>query len=154
PMGLGSGYGSLSPVSFDQIAKYLGFDAGPKNPVAAAFYRGFDDIDVSSLLVKIMIFYSRISADMILYSSGSTPFLILPESFLTGSSLMPNKRNPDFLEMVQGYASQLTADFAASAAILANRNTGYHREFQVSKDRTVHNILLVESISKHMNQLT
>ncbi len=153
PMGLGSGYGSLSNASFDQVAEYLGFAAGPKNPVAAAFYRGFDDIDVMSLLVRIMIFYSRVSADLILYSSGSNPFLILPESFLTGSSLMPNKRNPDFLEMVQGYASQFTGDLAAAAAILAGSNTGYHREFQVSKDRTVSNILLVESISKHMNQL-
>jgi argininosuccinate lyase len=153
PFGIGSGFGSFSLASFNDIAVDLGFENGPENPVATSFYRGFDDLEVTSLISRIMLFYSRISADLIIYSSGSNSGLKLPASFLTGSSLMPNKRNPDFLEMVQGYASRIIADHVAISGIIANRNTGYHREFQISKDKTVQYLRLVESISIHMMQL-
>ena len=153
PFGMGSGFGSFSPVSFDDIARDLGFENGPGNPVAASFYRGIDDLEVLSLISRIMVFYSRICSDLIIYSSGSNPGLILPAGFLTGSSLMPNKHNPDFLEMVQGYASQIIADTVAISGMIANRNTGYHREFQISKDKTVRDLLLIEKIAGYMLQL-
>ena len=153
PFGSGSGFGSFLPLSFDNIARALGFENGPGNPVAASFYRGIDDLDVLSLISRIMLFYSRICADMIIYSSGSNPSLILPASFLTGSSLMPNKRNPDFIEMVQGYAAQITADSTTISSIIANRNTGYHREFQISKDKAIGDLLLIKSITGYMIQL-
>jgi argininosuccinate lyase len=153
PFGIGAGFGSFSPASFDDIAKDLGFENGPENPVATSFYRGLDDLEVTYLISRIMLFYSRISADLIIYSSGSNPSLNLPASYLTGSSLMPNKRNPDFLEMVQGHASQIIADCTLVSGIIVNRNTGYHREFQISKDKTVRNLQLVESITVPMLQL-
>ncbi|MGC8515465.1 MAG: lyase family protein [Thermoplasmata archaeon] len=153
PFGMGSGFGSFSSVSFNDIARDLGFENGPGNPVAASFYRGIDDLEVLSLISRMMVFYSRICADIIIYSSGSNPSLILPTAFLTGSSLMPNKRNPDFLEMVQGYTAQITADSAAISGIIANRNTGYHREFQISKDKAMRDLLLIESITGYMIQL-
>ncbi|MCL4451460.1 MAG: lyase family protein [Candidatus Thermoplasmatota archaeon] len=153
PFGTGSGFGSFSPASFESIAAKLGFENGPGNPVATSFYRGFDDIELMSLITRIMIFYSRISADLILYSSGSNACLSLPAAFVTGSSLMPNKRNPDFLEMIQGYTSTLIGDMAATSGTIANRNTGYHREFQISKDKTTRDLLLVEAITKYLMKL-
>ena len=153
PFGMGSGFGSFSPVSFDDIARDLGFENGPGNPLAASFYRGIDDLEVLSLISRIMVFYSRICADLIIYSSGTNPGLTLPTEFLTGSSLMPNKHNPDFLEMVQGYASQIIGDSVTISGIVANRNTGYHREFQISKDKAVCDLLLTENIAGYMLQL-
>lgn len=153
PFGTGSGFGSFSPASFDSIATRLGFENGPGNPVATSFYRGFDDMELMSLITRIMVFYSRISADLILYSSGSNACLTLPAAFVTGSSLMPNKRNPDFLEMIQGYTSTLIGDMAGTSGTIANRNTGYHREFQISKDKTTKDLLLVEGITKYLMKL-
>ena len=153
PFGTGSGFGSFSPASFDSIARGLGFENGPGNPVATSFYRGFDDMELMSLITRMMVFYSRISADLILYSSGSNACLTLPAAFVTGSSLMPNKRNPDFLEMIQGYTSTLIGDMVGTSGTIANRNTGYHREFQISKDKTTKDLLLVEGITKYLMKL-
>ena len=149
PLGYGSGFGSLSPVDFKIVAENLGFKSIAQNPMAGSFYRGIDDLNVSSLMVRIMILLSKISQDFITFSAGDMAFITLPEGFCTGSSLMPNKRNPDFLEMVQGYASEAIGHFVASATILVNKSSGYHREFQTSKDKTIEFVILCEKILNH-----
>ncbi len=146
PFGYGSGFGSLSPINFNIVAKNLGFKSYSQNPMAESFYRGFDDLNVLEFLLKIMLFLSRISQDFIGFSGGKGAFIILPPGFSTGSSLMPNKRNPDFLEMVQGYASEAVGHLVSTATILLNRQSGYHREFQISKDKTIKYVILVEKI--------
>ncbi len=150
PLGYGSGFGSLSPIDFKIVAKSLGFKSNAQNPMAGSFYRGIDDLDVSTLLLRIMIFLSKISQDFISFSAGDAAFIILPDGFSTGSSLMPNKRNPDFLEMVQGYASESIGRCVSTATILMNKGSGYHREFQVSKDKTIEFVILCEKILNHL----
>ncbi|MHB1709714.1 MAG: lyase family protein [Thermoplasmataceae archaeon] len=149
PLGYGSGFGSLSPIDFNAVAESLGFKSSAKNPMAGSFYRGIDDLDVSTLLLRIMIFLSKISQDFIMFSAGNVAFITLPDGFSTGSSLMPNKRNPDFLEMVQGYASEAIGHFVSTATILMNKGSGYHREFQASKDKTIEFVILCEKILYH-----
>jgi argininosuccinate lyase len=117
--------------------------------MAGSFYRGIDDLDVSTLLLRIMIFLSKISQDFISFSAGDAAFIMLPDGFSTGSSLMPNKRNPDFLEMVQGYASEAIGHCVSTATILTNKGSGYHREFQASKDKTIEFVILCEKILNH-----
>ena len=149
PLGYGSGFGSYSPVDFAKVARSLGFNSNPKNPMAGSFYRGVDDLDMSNFILKIMILLSKISQDFINFSAGNSSFIILPDGFYTGSSLMPNKRNPDFLEMVQGYASEAIGHCVSTASILVNKSSGYHREFQISKDKTIESVLLCENILNH-----
>ena len=149
PLGYGSGFGSLSPADFKMVARSLGFKSNAQNPMAGSFYRGIDDLDVSTLLLRIMIFLSKISQDFISFSAGDAAFIMLPDGFSTGSSLMPNKRNPDFLEMVQGYASEAIGHCVSTATILTNKGSGYHREFQASKDKTIEFVILCEKILNH-----
>lgn len=149
PLGYGSGFGSLSPVDFNAIAKNLGFKSKTRNPMAGAFHRGFDDLNVSVFLLKVMVLLSRISQDFIIFSSGKSPFATLPSGFTTGSSLMPNKKNPDFLEMVQGYASEAVGRLVSTSGILLNKHSGYHREFQISKDGTIEYMILAEKLLDH-----
>jgi argininosuccinate lyase len=151
PFGYGSGFGSMSKVDFNAVAKSLGFKRYMENPIYGSFLRGMDDLDVLYVLEKAMISISRIAQDMIVYSSGEHPFIKLPDGFTTGSSLMANKRNPDFLEMIQGYSSLAIAGHTATASILENKSSGYHREFQISKDRTMDDLLMCEKIFRHFN---
>jgi argininosuccinate lyase len=151
PFGYGSGFGSMSPVDFNAVAKSLGFKRHMENPIYGSFLRGMDDLDVIYVLEKAMISVSRIAQDMIVYSSGEHSFIKLPDGFTTGSSLMANKRNPDFLEMIQGYTSLALAGHTATASILENKSSGYHREFQISKDRTMDLLLTCEKIFRHFD---
>ena len=151
PLGYGSGFGSLSPINFSKVAKNLGFRSNAKNPMSGSFYRGIDDLDISIFLLRLMTFLSKISQDFINFSGGTNPFITLPDGFSTGSSLMPNKRNPDFLELVQGYASEAIGNCVSTATILMNKGTGYHREFQISKDKTIKFIILCEKILNHFH---
>ena len=137
PLGYGSGYGSPVPVDMEQVGKSLGFGGYYRNPMKGSFYRGLDDAEISFVLSKIMLSISRISQDLIMYSSDEFSFLELPKGYTTGSSLMPNKRNPDFLEMLQGYAAEASGTLFTTFAVLANKGSGYHRELQLSKDKTI-----------------
>ncbi len=151
PFGYGSGFGSMSPVDFNAVAQSLGFKGHMENPIYGSFLRGLDDLDVLYVLEKAMISISRTAQDMIVYSSGEHPFIKLPDGFTTGSSLMANKRNPDFLEMMQGYSSLAIAEHTATASILENKSSGYHREFQISKEKTMDALLMCEKIFRHFN---
>lgn len=153
PLGYGSGFGSKAPIDKQSLAKRLGFDKTYDNPINGASFRGLDDVDALYLCQKILIAYSRISQDLIYFSSDELGFLSLPEGFTTGSSLMPNKKNPDFLEMVQGYASQGLGQLAASISMIVNKGFGYHREFQISKDRTITSISSVLSLTNAFKKL-
>lgn len=151
PFGYGSGFGSLSPINFKKVSESLGFLKHMENPLSGSFHRGLDDLDVVYILEKSLISLSRIAQDMIIYSTGDHAFIKLPEDFTTGSSLMANKRNPDFLEMIQGYASVTIAGHVTTASILENKSSGYHREFQISKDKTIDLLTTCEKIFKHFN---
>ncbi len=137
PLGYGSGYGSPVTVDMSQVGKSLGYKGNFGNPMKGSFYRGLDDVEVSFLISKIMLAISRISQDLIMYSSDEFNFLELPKGYTTGSSLMPNKKNPDFLEMLQGYAAEASGTMFTTFSVLFNKGSGYHREFQLSKDKTM-----------------
>lgn len=137
PLGYGSGYGTALDLDMDSVARNLGFQASFKNPMDGAFYRGADDIEMISLETRIMNAISRVAQDMILLSSEENGFMILPHGFTTGSSLMPNKRNPDFLEMLQGFASESLGILTMAVTTTMNKGSGYHREFQLSKDKVI-----------------
>lgn len=142
PLGYGSGFGSLSGVDFSKIYKDLGFSTNSRNPLHLSSKRGLDEIAVIYPVLKLMINLSRISQDLIILSSDEIPIFVLPNGFTTGSSLMANKRNPDFLEIVQGYASELAGSFQTLLLIVTNKSSGYHRDFQISKR------IMVEAIEK------
>ncbi len=151
PLGYGSGLGSLSPVDFQKVGEPVGFKGSFENPLFGSSRRGMDDLEVNFFIEKSMVSLSRIAQDMIVYSADKHGFITLPDAFTTGSSLMANKRNPDFLEMMQGYASISISNHVMAAAMLENKSSGYHREFQISKDKTMDFILLFEKLMKHFN---
>lgn len=133
PFGYGSGFGSLSDADFKEVAKMLGLRPTDKNPQYLSLRRGMDEIDLAYPLLKLLINISRISQDLIMFSGDEIRVFTLPDGFVSGSSLMANKRNPDFLELIQGYTSEITGNFNSLISIIANKSSGYHRDFQISK---------------------
>ncbi len=137
PLGYGSGFGSPVPVEMDRVAVMLGFEHCFSNPLTGSSKRGSDDLEVAMLNARVFTSLSRIAQDLILFSSDEFGFIKLGKGYTTGSSLMPNKRNPDLLEMIQGYASEALGIVTTSLSVMMNKGSGYHREFQLSKDKVM-----------------
>lgn len=154
PLGYGSGYGTALPINRKAVAVRLGFRDTFNNPMLGASYRGVDEVNVVFLEARIMTSISRFAQDLMTFSSDEFGFVHLPSGFTTGSSLMPNKRNPDFLEMLQGYASESLGVLTSSLSILMNKGSGYHREFQLSKDKVVTYTLRLAEILKAFSEMS
>ncbi len=150
PLGYGSGFGSLSDADFSKISESLGMNPVPVNPQYLSSRRGIDEADILYPVLKLMINISRVSQDLIMFSGDEIPIFILPDGFVTGSSLMANKRNPDFLEMLQGYASEQIGSFSSLISMVANKSSGYHRDFQISKKIMVKSLQRSISIMKFL----
>ncbi len=153
PFGYGSGFGQLTDIDFNKVASYLGFEHPRLNPMFLASRRGMDEAEFLMAGAEIMATLSRVSQDLIMFSGDDLPLFTLPDGFTTGSSLMPNKKNPDFLEMVQGYAALHFGDLQSTLGILLNKSSGYHRDFQISKLLAVNSALLLEEILARMVEL-
>ncbi len=132
PLGSGAIAGSGFPVDRTLLKELLGFRAISPNSIDAI---GDRDWVCELVFVAAMIgaHLSRLAEDLILYSADEFGFLSLPESMTTGSSLMPQKRNPDGLELTRGKAARLAGDVASALALLKGLPSGYQKDLQEDK---------------------
>jgi argininosuccinate lyase len=132
PLGSGAVAGSGFPVDRTLLKELLGFRAISNNSLDAVGDRDW----VCELVFCISLLgahLSRLAEDLILYSSEEFDFVALPEAYTTGSSLMPQKRNPDGLELARGMAARLIGDTAAALAMLKGLPSGYNKDLQEDK---------------------
>ncbi len=133
PLGSGSGYGIPLPLDREFVAEELGFE-GPEEPVTAVQHsRGRAELAYVTALEAIALDVGKLAADLWLYSTSEFAFVKLPIPFTTGSSLMPQKRNPDLIELLRANARQVVAERSALLAVLQDLPSGYHRDFQLIK---------------------
>lgn len=133
PLGSGSGYGVPLPLQREWVAKELGFD-GPESPVTLPqLSRGRPELAYLTALEAIAMDVGKVAADLWLYSSHEFNFLSLPLAFTTGSSMMPQKRNPDVVELIRSHCRQVVHDRDALRAVILDLPSGYHRDFQLIK---------------------
>ena len=133
PLGSGSGYGIPLPLERAFVAERLGFDA-PEEPVTLTQHsRGRAELAYLTALEAVALDLGKLCADLWLFSTSEFGFLKLPVAFTTGSSLMPQKRNPDLIELMRGRARGMIADRAALMETLKDLPSGYHRDFQLVK---------------------
>lgn len=158
PLGYGSGFGNLMQIDWEKTAYLLGFARFERNPMFSASERVIDDFRVLSTLTSVMIDMSRICQDIIFYSSDELGIFAIPGGFATGSSLMPNKRNPDFLEVLEGYSALFSGNLTTIIFNSINKLSGYHREFQIGKRVVVDTLLkfqvLISSLALFFSKLT
>jgi argininosuccinate lyase len=133
PLGSGAGYGVPLALDREGVARALGFRA-PEEPVTAAqLLRGRAELAYLNALEALALDLEKLASDLWLYSTAEFGFVRLPVELTTGSSLMPQKRNPDVVELLRGNARQVQAERDALRAVVAGLPSGYHRDFQLLK---------------------
>lgn len=134
PLGAAAGYGIPVPVNRNLTARLLGFPKPVHNVLHAAGSRGKCELAILSAMSQVMITLSRLAVDIILYSMPEFGYFELPAEYCTGSSIMPQKKNPDVLELVRARAARVAAHATAVAGILNGLPGGYNRDLQETKE--------------------
>jgi argininosuccinate lyase len=134
PLGSGAGYGSSFPLDRKLSTVLLGFEAPHVNVVNAQMSRGKTEFYVLNAISQIATTLSRLAMDVCLYNSQNFGFIELPSSLTTGSSIMPHKKNPDVAELLRGKSNKLKAVPNQMQLLMSNLPSGYHREFQLTKE--------------------
>lgn len=134
PLGSAAGYGVPLPLDRERTARALGF-AGI-DQVAGSVQNGRGKLEALVLgwCVDLAHDLSRFAADVILFSADEYGVLLLPEALATGSSIMPQKRNPDLFELTRARCAALEGDLVATLQIKGKLTSGYHRDFQLLKE--------------------
>ena len=133
PLGSAAGYGVPLPLDRARTAKLLGFLLPIHNVFGASMARGEDEAALISACAQLMCVLSRLAEDMILFSMPEFGYFRLPREYCTGSSIMPQKFNPDVLELVRGKAAQVVGLSTAALSLLHAMPGGYNRDLQDCK---------------------
>lgn len=132
PLGSGAIAGSAYPVPREQIRNALGFFKISENSIDAVGDRDF----IADLLYSISmigVHLSRLAEDMILFGSSEFGFIRFGDTFTTGSSMMPQKRNPDAMEIARGFAARSVGGITSMLATLKGLPSGYNKDLQDDK---------------------
>jgi argininosuccinate lyase len=132
PLGSGAMAGTSLPVDRKYVAELLGFDAVSANSIDAVSDRDFA-VEFVSCASILMMHLSRLSEEMVLWSSGEFSFIELPDAFATGSSIMPQKKNPDVPELVRGKTGRVYGNLLSLLTILKGLPLSYNRDLQEDK---------------------
>ena len=133
PLGSAAGYGVPLPLDRQRTTKLLGFSRTIHNCFGASMARGECEAALLSALAQLMAVLSRLAEDMILYSMPEIGYFKLPREYCTGSSIMPQKFNPDVLELVRSKAAQVLGLQTAALSLLHAMPGGYNRDLQDCK---------------------
>ena len=133
PLGSAAGYGVPLPLNRKLTTKLLGFARPIHNCFGASMARGECEAAVLGALAQLMAVLSRLAEDLILFSMPEFAYFKLPREYCTGSSIMPQKFNPDVLELVRSKAAQVLGLSVASLSMLHAMPGGYNRDLQDSK---------------------
>lgn len=133
PLGACALAGTSLPIDRQYVAELLGFDAVSENSIDSVSDRDFAIEFVSCAAVFIM-HASRLSEDLILWSSEEFSFATLPDAFTTGSSIMPQKKNPDVAELMRGSSGKVYGDLFNLLTIMKGLPLAYNRDMQHDKE--------------------
>jgi argininosuccinate lyase len=133
PLGAGALAGASLPLDRDAMARDLGFASVSPAALDAVMDRDFA-VEFVSACAQVQTHLARLAEDLIHFASPEYGFVTLPEAFTTGSSLMPQKKNPDALELVRGKAARVDGDLMRLLALLKGLPAGYQKDLQEDKE--------------------
>mgnify|MGYP001239197602 CR=1 FL=1 len=133
PLGAGAGFGVPLPLNRERVAQLLGFSRVQRSPVDVMNSRGRQEQALLDWLVSVAGTLEKLCWDLSLYSTEEFGFVRLPDAFTTGSSIMPQKRNPDVLELARGRCRELRGISEWHRQIVTGLPGSYHRDFQLHK---------------------
>ncbi|MDP6339002.1 MAG: argininosuccinate lyase [Candidatus Marinimicrobia bacterium] len=144
PLGSAAGYGV--PIDIDQqmTAEAMGFSKVQENPIYCQLSRGKFELALLQTLSQVLLTINRLASDLIQFSMAEFGYFSLPEEFYTGSSIMPQKKNPDVLELLRGSYHILLGYETQVKTLTSNLISGYNRDIQLSKEPVMRSINLAK----------
>jgi argininosuccinate lyase len=133
PLGSAALAGTAFPIDREALAQSLGFESVSRNSLDAVSDRDFC-VEFLSDCALIMVHLSRLAEDIILYSTTEFGFFELGDAIATGSSLMPQKKNPDSMELVRGKAGRVFGDLLGVLTVLKGLPLAYNKDMQEDKE--------------------
>ena len=133
PLGSAALTGTSYPIDREAVAGALGFDSVSRNSLDAVSDRDFC-IEFASAAAIIMMHLSRLAEDVILYSTNEFGFVELSDAIATGSSLMPQKKNPDAMELVRGKAGRVFGHLQSLLTTMKGLPLSYNKDMQEDKE--------------------
>lgn len=135
PLGSAAGYGSSLPLDRSMTTELLGFSTLKYNSVSAQMSRGRLENFMSFGLSAVAGTLSKLAMDMCLYCNQNYDFISFPDNLMTGSSIMPHKKNPDAFELIRAKCNDIQSLPNELRMITNNLPSGYHRDYQLLKEK-------------------
>ena len=133
PLGAGALAGVGYPIDRRMVARRLGFDGVCENSLDAVSDRDFA-IEFAAAAAMMMMHLSRLCEELILWASPAFEFVRLSDTFCTGSSIMPQKKNPDIPELIRGKCARAIGDLTALLALMKSQPLAYNKDNQEDKE--------------------
>ncbi len=133
PLGAGALAGTTFPIDRARVARALGFEAVAANSLDAVSDRDFA-IEFAACASLAMVHLSRLAEELVLWSSPGFGFVRLPDRYCTGSSMMPQKKNPDVPELVRGKSGRVFGSLVALLALMKAQPLAYNKDNQEDKE--------------------
>lgn len=133
PLGAGALAGTTFPIDREWVAEQLGFDDVTRNSLDSVSDRDFA-IEFCSSAATAMMHLSRLSEELIIWSSADFDFIELSDAFCTGSSIMPQKKNPDVPELVRGKSGRVYGNLVSLLTLMKSLPLAYNKDMQEDKE--------------------
>jgi argininosuccinate lyase len=133
PLGAGALAGTVLPIDRQFVARQLGFSGVCENSMDAVSDRDFA-IEFVAACAQVMMHLSRLSEELVLWSSSEFGFITIGDSFTTGSSIMPQKKNPDVAELTRGKTGRVYGSLTTLLTLMKGLPLAYNRDMQEDKE--------------------
>lgn len=150
PLGSGALAGTTYPIDRGFVADYLGFNSVSQNSLDGVSDRDFC-LELASALSIVMVHLSRFSEEIIMWCSWEFKFVELDDAFSTGSSIMPQKKNPDIAELVRGKSGRVFGNLTALLTVMKGIPLAYNKDMQEDKEAVFDS---VETVKMCLNAFT
>jgi argininosuccinate lyase len=154
PLGSAAGYGVPGlDLPRENVAHDLGFARVQTHVTAVQLSRGKFELGAAHACLQVAATLNRLAADLVLFTSAEFAFVRLPERFTTGSSIMPQKRNPDVAELARAAYHRVAAEMNVLVTLPAGLPSGYHRDLQLTKEAVLRATAVTADVLAAMNAL-
>ena len=133
PLGAGALAGTVLPIDRKFVARQLGFASVSENSMDAVSDRDFA-IEFVSACAQVMMHLSRLSEELVIWSTSEFGFITISDAFTTGSSIMPQKKNPDVAELTRGKTGRVYGSLMALLTLMKGLPLAYNRDMQEDKE--------------------
>lgn len=153
PLGTAAGFGTSIAIDRVMTQQALSFARVQENPLYAQLSRGKFEGSILHLCSQITFDLNKLATDLILFSMAEFKFLSLPMAFCTGSSIMPQKKNPDVLELLRAHYHEIIGEEFKVKSMAGNLISGYNRDMQLSKEPLINGVTVTLNCIKIATQI-